>query len=306
MIVIHHNKDMDGYASGAICQLKYPDAKLIGWDYKDPIPDFAEFVGEDVLMIDITFPIKKLMELALMSRLTVIDHHVSFAKDFKTEFGLSDETFNPLDNDLHIFDNKTNEFTYVYQNQRAACEIGWQYLFPNKSIPKAITLIGRYDTWRQQEGNWKNETLPFKYFMYGQCNSSGEFPLWLIFDTGFEGEKYLKMINDAVESGKDIMKYQEMMDEAATRAYHFEKEAYGVRAIVLNVPYFSTETVKSYYNPDKHDIMVGFNFSGGKWIVSLRSAKPEIDVSLIAKARGGGGHKGAAGFEVDSFEKIFL
>lgn len=44
MIIIHHNKDMDGYASGAICKLRYWDAKLIGWDYKDPIPDFEQFI----------------------------------------------------------------------------------------------------------------------------------------------------------------------------------------------------------------------------------------------------------------------
>lgn len=25
MIVIHHNKDLDGFSSGAICKLKYPE-----------------------------------------------------------------------------------------------------------------------------------------------------------------------------------------------------------------------------------------------------------------------------------------
>lgn len=35
---------------------------------------------------------------------------------------------------------------------------------------------------------------------------------------------------------------------------------------------------------------------GGRWKVSLRSSDGEVDVSLIARAAGGGGHKAAAGF----------
>ena len=52
--------------------------------------------------------------------------------------------------------------------------------------------------------------------------------------------------------------------------------------------------------------MIGYCYTGTKWSISLRSSKPEFDVSIIAKQRGGGGHKGAAGFEVDNFKKIFI
>jgi len=86
----------------------------------------------------------------------------------------------------------------------------------------------------------------------------------------------------------------------------FATTAYGLRALCLNTRAFSSNTMKSVYNPEKHDVMIGFEYAAGKWTISLRSDKPDIDVSLIAKARGGGGHKAAAGFEVDSFEKIFV
>lgn len=303
MIIIHHNKDMDGYCSGAICKLKYPDAKLIGWDYKDEIPDFKQFVGEDVIMIDITFPIDKIKELARISRLTVIDHHISFLKDILKE----DYIDHPdpasitefIKTKSKVFE-KAGDFNYIYKANTAACEIGWGYLFPDKPIPYAVTLIGRYDTWRQSEGDWQNETLPFKYYMYGQCNSAEGFPHLLL-----DQEWSDPIIGSYIKSGYDIMKYQDMIDEAGTRAFSFEREAYGARAIILNQTYFNSESVKSKYDPEKHDIMVGFCYTGTKWSVSLRSAKPEFDVSVIAKARGGGGHKGAAGFEVQNFEDIF-
>jgi hypothetical protein len=101
------------------------------------------------------------------------------------------------------------------------------------------------------------------------------------------------------------MKYQDIMDESATRSYSFEREAFGARVICLNVPYFNSESLKSKYDSNKHDIMIGFCYTGNKWSVSLRSGKEEFDVSVIAKQRGGGGHKGAAGFEVANFEDIF-
>lgn len=281
MIIIHHNKDMDGYASGAICKRKYPQATLIGWDYKDEIPDFKQFYGEDVIMIDITFPIATLTELGRIARLTVIDHHISFRKDF-----------GKIKEEEHTFE-------YYYEDGIAACEIGWKYLFPNEPIPHAITLIGRYDTWRQKEGDWERETLPFKYFMYGECNSAQNFPKWVL-DSRNDGN-----ISDVISYGQAIMQYQRTMDEATSRAYSFEREAYGIRAICLNQPYFSSETVASVYNPEKHDVMVGFAWGGDNWRVSLRSAKDEVDVSVIAKRKGGGGHKGAAGFEVKTFEEIW-
>jgi oligoribonuclease NrnB/cAMP/cGMP phosphodiesterase (DHH superfamily) len=283
MIIIHHNKDMDGYTSGAICKRKYPEATLLGWDYKDEIPDFKEFYGEDVIMIDITFPLARLIELGRIARLTVIDHHISFRKDF-----------GKIKEEEHTFE-------YYYEDGVAACEIGWKFCFPNEPVPYAITLIGRYDTWRQKEGDWEGETLPFKYYMYGNCNSAETFPTWVIEP---EFEKYISY--EAITTGKQIMTYQRTMDEAAARSFSFEKEVFGeLRGLCMNQGFFSSETCRSIYNPDKHDIMIGFILIGNKWSVSLRSAKEEVDVSLIAKRKGGGGHKGAAGFEVKTFEEIW-
>lgn len=295
MICIHHSKDMDGYASGAIVKHKYPDAKLIGWDYADEIPDFKQFIGEEVIMIDITFPLERLINLGELCKLTVIDHHISFKKGVDLWNG---QVLGEL------------PFTYIYEDRQAACEIGWKYLFPDETLPYAITLIGRYDTWRQDEGNWSGETLPFKYYMYGNCNSAQSFPqIYFKNSSELTVEELVNATAGAIEIGKGIMKYQEMMDEAATRSLSFDKIVFsnhGLRALCMNQSFFNSETLKAKYNKEDYDIMVGFTFTGSKWGVSLRSDKPEVDVSVIAKERGGGGHKGAAGFEVDSFDKIFM
>lgn len=282
MICIHHNKDMDGFCSGAIVKHKYPDCKLIGWDYKDEMPDFNQFQDQEVLMIDITFPLDKLLMLSDICKLTVIDHHISFKKQI----------------DELVYTDNYIPFTYIYEADVAACEIGWKYLFPETPVPYAVTLISRYDTWRQQEGDWAGETLPFKYYMYGICNSVETFP---------EEIFHLNFIDilSFTKEGKIIMRAEEMRYEALSHSYSFERDAYGYQAIILNSAFFSSETLKTKYNPKYHDLMVGFCYTGTKWSISLRSDKPEIDVSIIARKRGGGGHKGAAGFEVNNFEDIF-
>ncbi len=36
MIGIYHSADLDGFTSGAIIKRKYPNAKMIGYDYGNP------------------------------------------------------------------------------------------------------------------------------------------------------------------------------------------------------------------------------------------------------------------------------
>jgi len=51
--------------------------------------------------------------------------------------------------------------------------------------------------------------------------------------------------------------------------------------------------------------MMPFQFDGKKWTISLYTTKDEIDCSVIAKSNGGGGHKKAAGFQVEDISKVF-
>jgi nanoRNase/pAp phosphatase (c-di-AMP/oligoRNAs hydrolase) len=61
----------------------------------------------------------------------------------------------------------------------------------------------------------------------------------------------------------------------------------------------------SVYDPNKHEIMLGFAYENtDKITVSLYATHPLIDCGAIAKScgeagpfPGGGGHKGAAGFQ---------
>ena len=84
----------------------------------------------------------------------------------------------------------------------------------------------------------------------------------------------------------------------------------GLRAICLNTNLMNTQTFQSIWDPKKWDIMIPFNYSGktNLWTVSLYTTHSHIDCSCIAKERGGGGHKKAAGFIVNTeqFSLMFM
>ena len=164
-------------------------------------------------------------------------------------------------------------------------------------MPYAITLIGRYDTWRQEEGDWLNETLPFKYFTYSVMSSYDTVPNYLFTEE-------VDMLGSII-IGKTIMEYETLLNENITKDNSFEREAFGLRALCINHYPFSSEVLKSKYDESKHDIMIGFAYTGDKWVASLRTTKEEVDCSVIAKQRGGGGHKAAARFEPKTFEEIW-
>ena len=288
----YHSKDLDGRFSGAVLKFQYPDIELRGWDYKDPTPPIEDLQGYDeVILIDITFPFDKMIEYGRVLNLTVIDHHISVKRE-------ADEwlEFNTAFNgELQL------PFTYIYDNELSACELGFKHYFGY--VPPIVEAVGKYDTWRAFGTDlWDNVILPIKFYMYGKVGNPNDVnPEWFVNDEFTSGVK----INEMISIGKSIMDYERKMDESRCKSYAFETNAFGLRVLAMNTPFFSSEVMRTMFDPEKHDIMVGFNYNGRNWGVNLRSPKGGADVSRIAKARGGGGHISAAGYESQTFEDIF-
>ena len=291
---IYHSKDTDGHFSGAVLKYKYPDIELRGWDYKDEVPSFESMEGYDeIILIDITFPFDILQELGTKTKLTVIDHHVSFKKQVDNHLQIG--------HDVVTDELKSITFGYIYDEKLSACELGFKYYFGY--IPPIVELVGKYDTWRANGTNeWEETVLPMKYYLYGKVNKPEDIDSkWFIMDELLNA----LALADMFDIGKSIMEYERKMDESKTNSYAFEREAYGLRALCINTNFMSSETMMTKFDSSKHDIMIGFAYNGNNWGVSLRSVGDKVDVSQIAKARGGGGHSQSAGFQAVTFEDIF-
>lgn len=290
MICIYHSKDLDGYCSGAIVKLKYPDAKLIGFDYGQELPMDEIPEGEQIIMIDVSLPMNQMEDLARHSgwKLTWVDHHISAISDYKKFVG-NRETF------CHA----------VLEDGISACEGGWKYLFPNEFVPTAVKLLGEYDTWRNEDKfRWDNAIMPFQYGMRMICSSPETFPPDLFKTYSVNDIETNSPVYDIIKDGKLILEYQKVQNTRACK-YAFEVEFEGLRAIVLNNGGANSQVFESVYDESKHDLMIPFVFTGKRWTFSLYTTKDEVDCSVIAKSKGGGGHKKAAGFQLSDLPDEF-
>jgi len=288
MKCFYHSRDLDGYCSGAIIKKKFPGAELIGFDYGEEFPFNTIREGEEVIMIDVSLPMDQMERLAKICKgsFTWIDHHKSAIKDYEEACDL------PFPEDLGI--------NAVLEDGMAACEGAWMHFFTNEPMPKAVELLGAYDTWRQDDKmlDWENSILPFQYGMRVICNSPESFNMDLL--------KPKAEIHVIINNGNAIIEYQKMENEKNCNKNAFETTFDGLRAICVNGGPFNSMTFDSVWNPEKHDVMMPFQYNGKFWTVSLYSTHDHIDCSEIAKKHGGGGHKGAAGFQYETPDLTFF
>jgi hypothetical protein len=106
------------------------------------------------------------------------------------------------------------------------------------------------------------------------------------------------LVNKIMEEGKVALRFQEMENKKICRLASFETELDGLKAIAVSHVGANSRTFNSVWDPSKYDAMIAFyRLSSNQWTVSIYTDKKDLDVSEIAKARGGGGHAQAAGFQ---------
>lgn len=288
MKIIYHKADLDGISSGAILHRKFPHADLIGYDYGEPF-DISTICdpGEEVIMVDVSLPMNKMMMLADRCRgnFVWIDHHKSAIDDFA---GTTVRT--PLFCSLEV--------------GRAACELAWEWAFQDHPMPLAILLLGRYDTWRQDEGDW-GETLAFQYGMRVEGYMPKTMPEWC-FENDIED---IIKVEDTIKVGNKILAYQKAQNEYNAQ-YAFPAriniEGTNLRAICINKAPHNSMSFEPVWDEGKYDVMVPFGFDGKTWSFSFYTTKDGVDCSWIAKQFGGGGHVRAAGCKSDDLRKVLI
>jgi len=268
MKIFYHSADLDGHCSGAILYRLFPGAELFGINYGDEFPWGKIKKNEAVSMVDFSLqPFDDMERLNGIARLTWIDHHKTAIEEAHVRGFLASDC-------------------QVLEIGRGACELVWEYYTHEKN--KAVELLGQYDVWNLipgalelQQGLRLYDTMP--------SNTA----LW---EKVFYDDVFLESL---LLNGSIILKKQDRDNTAYAKACAFETDMGGMKVIAINKGLTNSQLFKSVYNKNKHDAMLTFVWRKGQWTVSLYSDHNNIDVSVICKANGGGGHKGAAGFQCD-------
>lgn len=269
MVVYHHN-DLDGRCAAAIMYLfarnkGFSAIQFREVDYKDSV-DFSEIGREDTAsVVDFSFKPEVMADLCRRA-LSVIwcDHHAT-AKDYPYT-------------DLPGFRDFSNKGL-------SGCECTWRHCFGAAILPPAVRLIGDYDAWRLDE-----KPLCFEFYegMKLEGNQPPDSPFWEELITRHS----LQRVQAIAAQGAAAIKYRDVYCAELAKAFGYETEINGHKAYAMNLYRFGSKQFGDRFA--EYPVCIAYIHDGRRFTVSLYSET--VDVSVIAKFFGGGGHKGAAGF----------
>lgn len=263
--VLYH-KDNDGFGAAYAAWTKLGDeATYIPVQYNEPVPEIPEGTTQ-LVIVDFSYDRATCEALAEKYAVVVLDHH-------KT----AQEALEGLD--YAIFDMT-----------RSGCRLAWEYFWPEDTeIPSILQYVEDYDLWKFELPDSKEVNLYLSSLPW-------DFETWQsIVETPFA---------DVVRAGRAIKAFRDNQIKSAmknVRRMWFEVD--GNRYVVPvvnaaeNISDLGNELCKAY--PDM-PFSVSYCDRLGRRSWSLRSIG-DFDVSAIAKALGGGGHRNAAGFSTEHF-----
>lgn len=313
--IIFHDADLDGHTSAAILLLQHSthneEVDLVPYDYDRDL-NSRLITGNVIYMVDVSVKANKILELAKDSaEFYLIDHHVSFYDDLIKYC---------VENAIHMHIEqmglsvritiKEFNFTYYYTSKISACELTARLFGSNigAQSKRLIQILGQYDTWRDtsdkkfiDDEDWQSIVLPVQYSLRAYMNP--EKLAKILYSLDNKGERY--SISKLVTQGEVIINYLKSKNQDDLERYSFSFDMHGMKFLAMNTNNFNSFAFDHFYNPDFHDAMMAFNFTGKEWRISLYTTKDSVDILKIAKFFGGGGHSKACGFKIPHNQMVF-
>jgi len=276
-VICFYHTDLDGICSAAIVQHSHSvDIEFRGINYGHDFP-WKDIQDKTVIMVDFSLqPFDDMIRLAKEAKsFTWIDHH-------KTALAEERKVSQHIDG--------------LRRDGEAGCELTWDF-FMGGERPWPVTALGRWDVWDHSDPR-------YNHFQFGMrsINPMPEDAIWKqLFDTSIYANTFSANI---VEIGKSIVEYTSQAFAEMVSAYAFETRFEGLKIIACNCAFRGGSKIfESVWDEEKYDAMLVYRWSpkAGAYTCSLYTEKEGVDVGEIAKQYGGGGHKGAAGFQFTEF-----
>lgn len=276
LVVIHHS-DLDGRCAAALVHRdRAGTGRYIEVDYgRGDSPEELDGtipVGAEVWILDFSLPRERMEALHRRCRLIWIDHHRTAIEAM-----------------VHA-----PRIAGLQREGVAGCELTWEYLRWHGVPPEALTLLGRYDVWDTSCKAYTWECiLSFQMGMKIRNTSPGS-PVWAVLLFSPDTSDLYRIILDgyAIRAREDQIARDQM-----ARAYEVTLD--GLRILALNAPGKGSQRFASRADPKLHDGVLSYFFDGTRWeyhLYGVEGGDPDIDLSQVAAARGGGGHPLACGW----------
>jgi hypothetical protein len=260
IVVIYHGDCPDGFGGAWAAWKKFgAKAAYLSAKNRDALPCPLE--NKQVYLIDYTYKpelVKKLVEDNVS--VTIIDHHIT-AKPALALVG-----------------------DFLYAIDHSGSVLAWHYFHPGKKVPMLLRYVEDRDIW-----NWKVaharemlmliDLVPFNFVAWSRMAHELADP-------------HLRAMN--IKKGVLLLlHYRSLYGKLLSHA-ELVKFA-GKKVYAVNCPFYFSDDLGHTLALKTHSFAVLWSESGGMIRVGLRSVEA-VDVSVIAKKYGGGGHKHASGF----------
>ena len=292
-LVIYHANCTDGFGAAFAAWLKLGDeAEYLpmeyGKDYSKSENTF-ELDERNIYVLDFSFP-RDVMDLLFSraKRVEWYDHHKSAFEMWCGVYEHGMEFYEVVDGKHYI----------ALDDKRSGAMLAWHNFHPGTEVPMLIRHIDDYDRWQFKMRGTKEIARAIRSYQ------PWSFDQWegLLLD-----EHYGSM---CTEGGAVLRAHNQNVQSAAKQARPcairwFDGEVDGHPAVnvfsglAANAPAFLASDLGHELANKSGTFGLVWSMAGdGQVHCSLRS-NGEYDVSAIAKAFGGGGHRNAAGFSTD-------
>lgn len=261
-LIIYHGNCADGFGAAYAAWSVGNAAEFYPGVYQKDPPDVTDRI---VYMLDFCYKRPIVLEMAKKAlSITIIDHHASAMADICNG--------EPLPDNIDA----------IFDMHKSGAMLAWEFFLPFSKPSPLIRYIQDRDLWKHELPDTQEVNSALFSYPY-------DFAVW-------DG-LMRKPIKDLVAEGTSILRKQRKDLNELLPQVKRPMTIAGHTVDVANLPYMFASEAGLILSEGKpfggtyFDTPEGRNFS-------LRSREDGLDVSEIAKAYGGGGHKHAAGFRV--------
>lgn len=274
-LCLYHN-DPDGCCAAAVVRRALGEAvDLQAMEIGDPIPWERMQEYQQIVMVDYSLDPPDMRRLRDNWELVWVDHH-------KTSLVVLGEEMAGVPGERSL--------------EAAGCVLTWQTFFPEQELPKAVALVGDRDIWRMQYP----ETRAFSEGLYRSDFSPANGELWgpLLDDDHSK-------VQELIERGQVLYQARMLEIEDVVARYGFETSFEGHRTLAVN--HHGTGDMGEHIRQQGYEIAYCFMevVRDGRLQTVVTLYSDQVDVSQLARKHGGGGHPGAAGFQLTRGDRPF-
>ena len=273
-LVLYHGGCRDGFCAAWVMYLVIGDsADYLAVNHGEPPPDLTSYTN--VYIVDFSYP-RPVMEAMLAEgrNVHVLDHHKTAEEALRGLPGV------------------------VFDVNRSGAGLAWDYLTDGHGEtgksprPLLVDYVEDRDLWRFKLDDSKavNAWIGTLKYDFGEWDRASHML------GGVGGQRY------AAEMGKLLLDKvaQYVAEVRRNERMIFFPSPVECHVPIVNAPHPDISELL-HAMCQEHPFSVGWSQrADGKFVYSLRSREDAVDVSVIAKHYGGGGHAHAAGFTSDT------